>query len=376
MPNNNIVYLPLSQLKLWQDNYKTHDEAFLVERILVAGFTDPLGVKDCTVYTGNGRLKALRRIKAQDFSGFNEDKRKQLRKLIKSTPVPHYVRLEDDDWLIPCIDVSHLSDKELLEHAIAHNNAQKRSTENRVQLRKISKKHDIDLQGVGFTKKQSRTIQMSLTQIDKPAQSTKQDVPYALFPCESQYGIPLLDASMQAQYLEQPLIKWGSKGRTLKHAGTVHFYADDYKFSALRKNPKKLVDTDCPVVIEPNETILDEYPKALVLEILWWKRYMARYWQSQGIRVLVDMNVGSNYGELNLLGVPKGWGAYATRALVGQEALLDAEYDLATYHCGKEPNIFVVYGGNDATQGHCEERGWSWWPEYQVEVRQIGKQKG
>ena len=60
-----------------------------------------------------------------------------------------------------------------------------------------------------------------------------------------------------------------------------------------------------------------------------------------------------------MLGVPKGWSAYATRGYTRFIDDLDSQYDRAAAHAGKAP-LFVVYGGGNEVEARCKERGWLW----------------
>jgi hypothetical protein len=129
--------------------------------------------------------------------------------------------------------------------------------------------------------------------------------------------------------------------------------------------------TGCVVAVEPNFSVCDETPAA---EALWWaynKRRIAYRWQELGVRVICDLNVGPRHREINLLGVPKGWTAYATRAHRGApfEAIHD-EFLLACEHAGTEEILFVVFGGGRKRIGqYCRHNGWPWVPEHRQVVQ-------
>lgn len=184
-----------------------------------------------------------------------------------------------------------------------------------------------------------------------------------VWPSASKAGIPELDLDMQADNIPEPFRIWGDEKRSAYMPGTYAFYTEDYKFSGLWQQPDKLLLSGCRVAVEPNFSVRPRMPFPVAIYEIFRKRWLARYWQSQGIHIIVDMNVAPCYLALNLVGVPKGWRYYATRAHKGEADVLEKVYELCAYHAGTEPT-FLVYGGADGrTQAQCKERGWFWFPE-------------
>jgi hypothetical protein len=188
---------------------------------------------------------------------------------------------------------------------------------------------------------------------------TQADVPDAIWPSDNEWGVPTLDLDYQALSLPEPIIKWGAIARKGVMPGTWHFYTDDYKFTALWKNPATVVNTRCSTVVEPNFSTNPAMPRAVVLRGIYRKRWLARYWQSQGIRVFVDLNVEPEFDDLSLLGVPRGWRAYATRWLESYgERDIPTQYERAKQHAGTDI-LFLVIGGRVDAASMCEYYGWS-----------------
>lgn len=133
-----------------------------------------------------------------------------------------------------------------------------------------------------------------------------------LFPSDNLYDIPCLRLDRQAGHLELPFVPYGT-GRRNKRVATLHFYVDDYRFNALWKNPAKIFDNNPAAAVECNYSLFDTTPLAFGLQFIYQKRWMARYWQENGIRIYVDLNVSSKFFEYNRMGVPDGWNAFATR---------------------------------------------------------------
>ncbi len=199
------------------------------------------------------------------------------------------------------------------------------------------------------------------------------DVPDILFPSDNDWGVPTLDIRMQAQYVVAPVERWG---RIARHGstmpGTWHFYTEDYKFNSLWDKPNVLQETGCVNAVEPNISTNDQMPAAVALWGIYRKRWIARLWQSQGIRIFVDLNVDSAFADLNLLGVPVGWTSYATRAYDNNTAMLTCDHKRAITHAQTDAILFLVFGGGKAIQQYCKERGWHWIPQenHVIEGRQ------
>ena len=193
------------------------------------------------------------------------------------------------------------------------------------------------------------------------------DVPDALFPSNNDHDIPTLLLEMQADFVDLPVKQWGTLPKTAKRklqGGTWHFYTDDYKFNALWSCPQKLLNTQCPTAIEPNFSTSDQMPVAVGLYHIYRKRWLARYWQENGVRILVDLNVSPKLYDYALLGVPTGWRAYATRGYTDQIKSLEAEHALARNHAQSENIIFLVYGGRKQIRAWCQQNGAIWVPEH------------
>lgn len=180
-----------------------------------------------------------------------------------------------------------------------------------------------------------------------------QMVPDTIFPSDNPQGIPVLDPGMICNLVDMPFQAWGSIGRTSKMKGTWHFFTEDYRFTALWKNPQAIVKTKCVSVVEPNFSITDQMPYPVALYRVYQKRWLARYWQSRGIRVIADLNVSVRYLAVNMLGIPDGWTSYATRGYNDRIDDLKKEYKAAIKKAGTDRIYFLVYGGGAAVKQFC-----------------------
>ncbi len=173
-----------------------------------------------------------------------------------------------------------------------------------------------------------------------------------LFPSDNLYDIPCLRIDRQAGHLELPFVPYGT-GRRNKRVATLHFYVDDYRFNALWKNPAKIFDNNPDAVVECNYSLFDTTPLAFGLQFIYQKRWMSRYWQENGIRIYVDLNVSSKFFEYNRMGVPDGWNAFATRGALGGLELLKAKVNQARQISGLDSPNLIVYGGGKEVHEFC-----------------------
>ncbi len=188
-------------------------------------------------------------------------------------------------------------------------------------------------------------------------------VPDLIFDSDNDFGIPLLDNNLQADELALPLTRWGEIGRTKKMKGTYHFYTDDYKFNTLWKDPRNLTKSECTAIIEPNCSTNDDMPVAVGLWGIYRKRWLARYAQTFGIKVWVDLNVVEKFIKYNLFGIPQGWRTFATRGLDKYIDFIEKDYAIAREIAAPKGPRFLVYGGGQKVRNLCQSRGFDWYPE-------------
>ena len=173
-----------------------------------------------------------------------------------------------------------------------------------------------------------------------------------LYPSDNLYDIPCLRLDKQAGNLVLPLAPYGI-GRKNRRAATLHFYVDDYRFSALWKNPAKILDDEILAAVEPNYSLFDTTPLAFGLQMIYQKRWIARYWQENGVLIYADLNVSSKFFEYNRMGIPEGYNAFATRGSLGGLDLVKAKYEIAQQISGLDTPNLVVYGGGKAVHEFC-----------------------
>ena len=198
-----------------------------------------------------------------------------------------------------------------------------------------------------------------------------------LFPSDNYEGFATLDLAMQGDNLDYPLV-WGSQARTKSFAGrTIIFYTDDERFNAmgnavtyghvywkLWERPDKVWWSGAPSFVEVNFSTSNAQPFWVAASQIGKKRQLSRLFQEKGMRCWVDMNVAERWEELNLVGVPKGWSAYAThQQKYMDESLIMHQYELAQAHAMSDNIKFAVYAHNKEVEQLCMRQGWLYIPE-------------
>ena len=359
-----INYLLLSELseKFLEGNAKRHDIGAIATSIRRYGFRDPLAIDAALnngkggVAEGNGRLESLLWMYQQDQNP------------------PAYIKLtESGDWAVPCIvGGNSTTEAEGLAYSLDHNSLTMAGGDftaldisglyNPAEYLELLERlaqadslpvtvdgDDLDLLLEQISDENGQGDRGSGSEDDSESNSDSE--PNDIFPSSNGWGIPDLDPNMQPDTTDIDWLKWGVQQRTATHDGGIHFYTDDYKFSAVWDKPDDLLETGCSVVIEPNFSTWANMPRALAMTDIYKKRWLARYWQQHGVRVWVDVNTSPHLHDLNFLGVPKEWRYFATRYLAsfddGNAAGYDAtmkDWQAIVDYTGTEDCVLLVYG--------------------------------
>lgn len=134
----NVRLLRLDLLNPWDQNYRSGDIPAIKRSIEKFGFNGALRVRGETVMAGNQSLLALREIR--DSGG----------------PAPAGVIVDGrGHWMVPTIDLGHLSDQDAIAFAIADNKTHDLGVDDAVALNDLLKSLvDVDLDlatSTGFT---------------------------------------------------------------------------------------------------------------------------------------------------------------------------------------------------------------------------------
>ena len=192
-----------------------------------------------------------------------------------------------------------------------------------------------------------------------------------LYPTDNAFDVSALRLDMQATEIPTPVLPWGAISRERQMRGTFHFYTHDHRFSGLLKDPRQMLETGCTHAVEANISVFEQTPRWEVLYAIGRKRAAAAQLQGLGVRVFVDLNVPMRFLDIALLGVPRGWRAFATRGYAERPDDLRAEHDLACEWARGVPLMLVV-GGGLGIEALCRSlAGAAWVPDYRSQLRAL-----
>lgn len=180
-------------------------------------------------------------------------------------------------------------------------------------------------------------------------------IPDCFLPTDNQMEIPTLSLDVQPTHVEIPFLCYGEQKRSkdMRGSGVLHFYTDDYRWQSIYEHPEKILRHNPGAIVEPNFSLFNETPVAFGLQAIYKKRWVGRAMQDRGIPVFVDLNVANKWYAINLLGVPKGYGAYCTRGYSDRLPALEYEYMIAERVADGNLKFFVVYGGGMEVKEWC-----------------------
>jgi len=188
---------------------------------------------------------------------------------------------------------------------------------------------------------------------------TPQELQYSLYETDNDLEIPTLRLDRQPDKVDIPFLGYGEQARTTKMNGygTLHFYLDDYRFTAIWNDPTPILNHNPRNIVEPNFSLYCETPVAMGLQQIYKKRAIARKMQDEGINVFVDLNVNHKFYKLNMLGVPRGYRSFCTRGYSDRLNYLQFEYNIATEWAEGNPLMFVIFGGGEACKEFARQHG-------------------
>lgn len=356
-----VQYLNVSDIDLLPDNprkIKKADFNRLVDSIKINGFWRhrPLALveRDGKLVTlaGNQRLKAAKRLKLQTvpcviYTDLTKDEELDIiaRDNINNGEWDYDILSVSDDWAGVDFDFIGLKFPKVDEEE-----------KPKKGKKKEAEPEDESIDNDSQDSEDDEDSDNEDGEDDKEAfyRSMYRDV---LYESDNIYEIPNLLLEMQAGKVELPLSPWGANSRLRKDVSTYHFYVDDYRFEALFKDPIKLLTSGCKAIVEPNSSCHDQTPIAWGLQLIYRKRWLARYFQECGIRVYADLNVSHKFIEYNMMGIPKGYNAFFTRGLDGWLESLKLDLQVAQEISGLQKPNLVVYGGGKEIQEFCRANG-------------------
>lgn len=133
------------------------------------------------------------------------------------------------------------------------------------------------------------------------------------YPFDNDFEIFTLRKDLQPKAPPGQFYSWGSRKNNSNPGGVTGFYTTDTKFFSLLFNPLAVVETGCACIIELNYTLDQGWPLAFGFTPIARKRQFSLIMQNHNISVIADLYVPEKFADLNLVGIPDGYAAFATR---------------------------------------------------------------
>ena len=115
---------------------------------------------------------------------------------------------------------------------------------------------------------------------------------------------------------------------------------------------------------------------AFGLQLIYMKRWIARFWQECGAVVYADLNVSRKFAEYNRLGIPDGYNAFATRGYADREEYLREEIRIAREISGMDVPNMIVYGGGEDIRQICLQAKVLYVEQFMTNRRKGGLENG
>lgn len=116
-----------------------------------------------------------------------------------------------------------------------------------------------------------------------------------LYPSDSAYGIPTLLRDVGEA--PKDLVSWKNVTKPKKEDldKCVHFFLDDYHFEGIWNSPKKTLSRVQKIgtALTPDYSVFLDMPRALQIFNVYRNRWIGRYWQENGVRVIPTVSWGN-----------------------------------------------------------------------------------
>lgn len=139
-----------------------------------------------------------------------------------------------------------------------------------------------------------------------------------MFPSSNEYGIPDLElqqiriptrtAMVVADSGEGTMVQYHTLSP--RPGSVINFYVQDRRFESLWERPvdslQRLMAHSFSALVEPDFSMYTEHPFALALFNLYRSRWLSRFWQLSGVKVIPSLSWNAQTLPLVGLGIPKG----------------------------------------------------------------------
>lgn len=132
---------------------------------------------------------------------------------------------------------------------------------------------------------------------------------------------------------------------------TIGFYVDDYRFEPLWSRPQfsldRLLASQPAALIEPDFSLYSDHPLAVSIWNLYRSRWLARWWQERGVKVIPSLCWSPQTYKLATAGIPFG----SVVAVEGRPRFKDPViFRKGLWHAIKEidPSAILMYGCDES----------------------------
>lgn len=132
---------------------------------------------------------------------------------------------------------------------------------------------------------------------------------FCLFETDNEYGFPEVKSSANLTPADLLMFHMSKKKLASDRDKTISFFIDDYKFEPLWSCPQKYIELlrFYEGMISPTFSIWDNQPYALNLFNMYRSRWCTRFFQENGVKVLVDVRwAGEDSYDYCFSGIEKG----------------------------------------------------------------------
>lgn len=184
MTDQEWIYKPLAALQKHPRNYRIGDIDLIVNSITRFGFNGDLRIRNDLILAGNQSYTALVRMKAE------------------GKPAPRRIRVDGDEWLVPCIDLSHLTESESLAYLVADNRTQASGKEDDAALLSILQEvKQIDSSAFAATGFDDKAVNLLISSERRKAKQNEDIDPATLQSRSDEFGKKWATAPGQLWYI-------------------------------------------------------------------------------------------------------------------------------------------------------------------------------
>jgi hypothetical protein len=189
----------------------------------------------------------------------------------------------------------------------------------------------------------------------------------AVFSSSNEWGIPDLipemlsnqipDRVWNARHTDDPtktIYAHASGGMTKENCqgGVLCFYVEDYKFNHIWdeavKFLAKLIYFEWGSVVEPDFSLVGDLPKIIRFQALYRMKWIARYWQEAGVKVIPTLKYGPRSdGDIYERVVPKNAEVVSVQVRTSKGHKPYMVDGLCRVIVAAQPQNVLLYGGDD-----------------------------